>query len=337
MTIVATCVSTLRGWHRPLVANATLMFTLTLVSAVGLFVDDRLLMGESVWVKPMKFGFAMGVYGLTLAWLLSKLSKGRRFGWWLGTVFAVAGLLDVGAVAYAAAHGTFSHFNNNAEPVAETVRTVFSIGVAPLLLTTLIIAVLVLIQRTGDRAMTRALRAGLGLAIASMVVALWLGNSSSAAPRTVTDANGHPVSMSGGHGIGDPDGHGMFFTNWSTTGGDLRVPHFVGLHAIQVLLFVTAILGVLAASHGWLRDERVRARLVGVASLGYTGVFAIFTWQAKRGMPVTRLDRQTLVAFAGVAVFTLVTAAAVVVAARRRSASPSDREQRAELSGVPAH
>ncbi|MEV5769109.1 hypothetical protein AB0L34_31755 [Micromonospora sp. NPDC052213] len=94
---------------------------------------------------------------------------------------------------------------------------------------------------------------------------------------------------------------------------------------------------MLAASHGWLRDERVRARLVGVASLGYTGVFTIFTRQAKRGMPVTRLDRQTLVAFAGVAVFTFVTAAAVVVAARRRSAPPNDREQRAELSGVPAH
>ncbi|MER7333473.1 MULTISPECIES: hypothetical protein [unclassified Micromonospora] len=337
MTIVATCLSALRGWHRPLVANATLMFTLTLVCAVGLFVDDRLLMGESVWVKPMKFGFAMGAYGLTLAWLLSKLSRGRRLGWWLGTVFAVAGLLDVGAVVYAAAHGTFSHFNNNEEPVAETVRTVFSIGVAPLLLTSMVIAILVLIQRTGDRAMTRALRAGLGLAIASMVVALWLGNSSSATPRTVTDANGHPVSMTGGHGIGDPDGNGMFLTNWSTTGGDLRVPHFVGLHAIQVLLLVTAILGVLATSQGWLRDERVRARLVGVASLGYTGAFAIFTWQAKRGTPVTRLDRQTLVAFAGVAVFTLATAAAVVVAARRRPASPTDGEQRAELSGVAAH
>ncbi|WP_283138831.1 hypothetical protein [Rhizohabitans arisaemae] len=324
MTILATCLSAMRGWHRPLVANATLLFAVTLVSAVGLLVDDRLLMGESVWVKPMKFGFAMGVYGLTLAWLLSRLSKGRRFGWWLGTVFAVAGLLDVGAVVYAAAHGTFSHFNTNAEPVAQTVRTVFSIGVMPLLLITLIIAVLVLIQRTGDRAMTRALRAGLGLAVASMVVALWLSNSAGRAPRTVTDANGNQVSMLGGHGIGDPDGNGMFLTNWSTTGGDLRVPHFVGLHAIQVLLLITAILGVLAASHGWLRDERVRARLVGVAGLGYTGVFAVLTWQAKRGIPVTRLDGQTLIAFAGVAVFTLVAAAAVVVAARRRSASPAD-------------
>ncbi|GAA0713859.1 hypothetical protein Drose_26045 [Dactylosporangium roseum] len=328
MTMLTTCLSAMRGWHRPLVANATLMLTLSFVSAVGLFVDDRLLMDESVWVKPMKFGFAMGVYGLTLAWLLSKLSKGRRTGWWLGTVFAVAGLLDVGAVVYAAAQGTVSHFNNNHEPVAQTVRTLFAVGVPPLLLTTLIIAILVMFQRTGDRAVTRALRAGLGLAVASMIVALWL--SSGAAPRTVTDANGHAVSMTGGHGIGDADGNGMPLTNWSTTGGDLRVPHFVGLHAIQVLLLITAILGVLATSHVWLRDERVRARLVGVAALGYTGVFAVFTWQAKRGQSVIHPDWRTLIAFGGVAVLTLATAAAVVIAALRRAGSPTDRQQREE-------
>lgn len=337
MTIVGTGLDAVRGWHRPLVVNAVLMFTLTLASGVGLVVDDRLLLGESVWVKPMKFGFAMGVYGLTLAWLISRLHRGRRTGWWFGTVFAVAGLLDVGAVAYAAAHGTFSHFNNNDEPVAQTVRTVFSIGVGPLLLVTLVIAILVLIQRTGDRAMARALRAGLGLAVASMVVALWLSNSAGSTPRTVTDADGDPVVMSGGHGIGDPDGNGMFLTHWSTTGGDLRVPHFVGLHAIQVLLLVTAILAVLASRHGWLRDERVRARLVGVAALGYTGVFVVVTWQAKRGVPVTRLDRQTLVAAVVVAGFTLVAAVAVVVAARRRSGSPAAGERRDEVSGVGVH
>src|SRR5688572_21005978 len=184
MSVLSTSLSAMRGWHRPLMANVVLLFTLAFVSGIGLFVDDRLLMEESVWLKPLKFGFAMGVYGLTLAWLLSKLTKGRRLGWWLGTVFAVAGLLDVAAVAYAAAHGTFSHFNDNTDSVAHTVRTVFSIGVMPLLLTTLVIAILVLIQRTGDRALNRALRAGLGLAAASMLVALWLSQSSGGESRT---------------------------------------------------------------------------------------------------------------------------------------------------------
>jgi hypothetical protein len=320
MTILETSLRAMRGWHRPLMVNVTLMFTLVLVSAVGMVVDDRMIVGESIWLKPAKFGFGMGVYGLTLAWLLSKLRKGRRIGWWLGTVFAVAGLLDVGAVAYAAANGTFSHFNDNTDSVAKTVQTVFSFGIMPLLLTTLAIAILVLIQRTGDRALTRALRAGLGLALASMIVAIWLSSSSGDMPRTVTDANGHQVSMTGGHGIGDPDGTGMPITHWSTTGGDLRPPHFVGMHAIQVLLLVTAILTVLATRRRWLRDERVRARLVGVAALGYTGVFAVLTWQAKRGQSVIHPDWQTVIAFAGVAVFTLVTTAAVISTAQRRPA-----------------
>ncbi|WP_426512478.1 hypothetical protein ACPPVO_18750 [Dactylosporangium sp. McL0621] len=308
-----------RAWHRPLVGHALLMFGLAVVSAVGLFADDRRLLGEPVWAKPMKFGVAMGVYSLTLAWLLTRLTRGRRAGWWVGTVFAVAGVLDVGAVTWAAAHGTFSHFNRDTDDVARTVQTVFSFGIMPLLLATLVIAILLLVQRTGDRALDRALRAGLGLAFAGMVVALWLSGSAGPAPRTEIDANGHAVSLVGAHGVGDPDGHGMFLTNWSTTGGDLRVPHFAGLHAIQVLLAVAAILNVLATRRAWLRAERVRARLVGAAGFGYAGVFTILSRQAARGQSVLHPDAATLVAFGAVAVLTLAGAAQVVTAARRHA------------------
>lgn len=306
-------------WHRPLLTNAAFMFTVMLVCAVGLLVDDRHLVGEPVWLKPLKFGFAMGVHALVLAWLLGKLSRGRRTGWWLGTVFAVAGVLDVGVVAYAAANGTFSHFNENTDSVARTVQTVFSFGIMPLLLTTFFVAILLLIQRVGDRALTRALRVGLGLALAGMVVALWLSTSSGETPRVVTDANGHQVSMIGAHGIGDPDGNGMPVTHWSTTGGDLRVPHFVGMHAIQGLLLLTVVLGIASNRRAWLRDERVRADIVGAAAFGCTGVFAVVSWQAHRGQSVMHPDLVTTAALAGVVALTLAAAATVVVRARRRS------------------
>jgi hypothetical protein len=322
----------LRDWHRPLLVTVTLMYCLVLVSAVGLFVDDRLIMGDSVWLKPLKFGFAIGTYSLMLSWLLTKLTKGRRLGWWVGALFAIAGTLDVGAVTFAAANGTFSHFNHNTEPVARTVQTTFQFGVMPLLFITLVISILVLIQRTGDLPTSCALRFGLGLAAASMSVAAWLSASSGAMPRTVTDANGHSVSMVGGHGIGDPDGHGMPITGWSTTGGDLRVPHFAGLHAIQILLLVTAILALLANRVAWLRDERIRARLVGIAGLGCTGVFAVLTWQAKRGQSLIHPDRQTLIAFAGVAVFTLLAPIAATAAARRQPSSAIDDEPQDQMS-----
>lgn len=308
-----------RGWHRPLVFHSALMFGLAVFSAVAVFTDHRLLLGEPVWVKPMKFGVAMGVYSLTLAWLLTRLTKGRRVGWWVGTGFALAGVLDVGAVTWAAAHGTFSHFNRDTDSVARTVQTVFSFGIMPLMLATLVIAILLLIQRTGDRALTRALRAGLGLAFASMVVAAWLSTSAGSTPRTEIDANGHAVSLVGAHGIGDPDGHGMALTGWSTTGGDLRVPHLVGLHAIQVLLAVSAMLNVLATRRAWLRAEQVRARLVGAAVFGYAGVFTVLTWQARRGQSVLHPDATTLVAFGAVAVLTLAAVTTVVTAARKQA------------------
>lgn len=90
----------LRRWHTPLLAHSTLMGVLVVVSLIGLIVDPRTLGGESVWVKPLKSGLSFAGYGLTLAWLLSTLVRGRRAGWWFGTAFAVSGVLaGTGAAA----------------------------------------------------------------------------------------------------------------------------------------------------------------------------------------------------------------------------------------------
>lgn len=54
---------------------------LVFLSGLGMIVDDRLLLGETIWMKPMKFGFAFGIYALTLAWLLTKLVAIAAFGY----------------------------------------------------------------------------------------------------------------------------------------------------------------------------------------------------------------------------------------------------------------
>ena len=83
-------------------------------------------------------------------------------------------------------------------------------------------------------------------------------------------------------------------TDWSTTGGDLRIPHFIGMHALQALPLLALLLTALARRFAPLRDDDVRARLVVVAAAAYAGLLALLTWQALRGQPLIHPDIVTV-------------------------------------------
>lgn len=118
----------------------------------------------------------------------------------------------------------------------------------------------------------------------------------------------------GAHAVGVPDGGpSMPLTGWSTTGGDLRVPHFIGMHALQVLPLFLIALVLLAPRFARLRDPRVRLRLVRTASGAYAAVVALVTWQALRGQPLVHPDGTTLAAAGLIAA---VTAAGALLALR---------------------
>ncbi|MFJ8962984.1 hypothetical protein ACIRG5_26720 [Lentzea sp. NPDC102401] len=248
------------NWHRPLLVNTVLMLGLALVAAFGILLDDRELLGEPIWLKPLKFGLAFALYSGTLSWLLSTFTRARRFGSWMGTAFAIAAFAEVAAITTQAARGTFSHFNTSTDSITLLATQVFTNGVAVLFLVQLAIVALALLQRDGDRGLKRAVRAGLAMATYGMVVPVYF-LATEVHQRTVADANGREIVMYQGHGVGEA--------------GDFRVPHFVGLHAVQVLLVVFFALR--------RRDEGRRARLITVAALGYAGLLAFMTWQTGSG------------------------------------------------------
>jgi hypothetical protein len=88
------------------------------------------------------------------------------------------------------------------------------------------------------------------------------------------------VSAQTGHGVGGTPGAaaGLPIVQWARDGGDLRVAHFFGLHAMQVVPLVAW-----AAAH--LRSRRAALRIT-YASAAACVVLTVFTFiQALRGQP----------------------------------------------------
>jgi hypothetical protein len=107
-------------------------------------------------------------------------------------------------------------------------------------------------------------------------------------------------------------GAGMPVTGWQTGSGDLRVAHFIGLHALQFLPLVAIGLRLLARRLPILASAATRTSLVIVAAFGYAGLTALVLWQAQRGQALVHPDALTLGAAAGLAGFVSVCVAVIL-------------------------
>jgi hypothetical protein len=98
--------------HRPLLFVSIALAVLTVVCIGGALFDDRVLLGHPIWMKPLKFSISLGIYAITLAWMLSLQTKARRLGWWMGTTVAVGvGAEIVLIIGQVAVRGRQLHFN----------------------------------------------------------------------------------------------------------------------------------------------------------------------------------------------------------------------------------
>ncbi|WP_345130954.1 hypothetical protein [Dactylosporangium darangshiense] len=296
---------------------AGLMAALALFAAVGIFADDRTLLGVPIWLKPFKFSLSIAVYGTTIAWMLGLLAGRRsRFGWWLGTVVAGAMLIEIAVIVGQAARGRQSHFNFQT-PLDGVLYNVMGATIATAWVATLILAILLLMQRMPDRANALAVRLGIIVALVGMAVGFLM-----TLPTDAELAQDDPTII-GAHSVGVADGGpGLPLVNWSTTGGDLRAGHFIGMHALQALPLFALALTLLARRFARLRNDRVRTRLTGVAGLFHGGLTVLVTWQALRGQSLVHPDALTLAAAGALLVATAAGAAWAVTAPARSTGSP---------------
>jgi hypothetical protein len=231
----------------------------------ALALDARVFQGLNVWIKPLKFLFALSVYLLTLAWFARYASPQMTAKpWWRlherAVVFAViAEILWIGG---AAALGTGSHFNEST-PALQVLYGLM--GVGAVLLTTASTTLALAIHRNAQSGLSPAVKAGLVWGLALTL------------PLTVVTAG--TMSAMGGHWVGGApsDAGGLTLIGWARDGGDLRVAHFFATHAMHVV----PLLALVSASV-FGRDAVWPVR---VAALLYS-VLVVFTFaQALLGRP----------------------------------------------------
>lgn len=301
-----TALSQLRTWFGKLwafnkFATLSVMLYLVLIPiyTVAAIVDPRLITNAPAFVKPLKFILSSGIYVATFLYLLTLVQGKRRWVQIFANVTAAGLMIENIIITAQAVRGIPSHFNNT---TALDIQLFNIMGgtITILALLNLTLGIWLLFQRLPNRVTAWGIRLGVLISFVGMMVAFLMTSGPTPTQQAALEAGQRPSAI-GAHSVGvDDGGPGLPFVGWSTEGGDLRAPHFVGLHAMQVLPLLALLLNRRRALM-----PRQRLTLTITAGIAYLGWLILLTWQALRGQSVIALDMPTLTAYVGLLVIVL--------------------------------
>ena len=170
------------------------------VASLALVVDARTVGGVSVWLKPAKFALSITIYLWTLGWLLHHLPRGRVDV--AANLIALVMVLEFVLIFSQAARGTASHFNS---ATAYDVAVYRAMGVL-ILANTLAVAYLTFLWFRLRPPLPGAYLLGIRLGFLLFIL---------------TAVSGGLMIAAVSHRVGEA--------------GDLRVAHFVAMHALQAM------------------------------------------------------------------------------------------------------
>jgi MFS family permease len=224
-----------------------------LVHVVIFLIDGGPWAGAIGWRKPIVFGLSLGITTIFLSWFMSYLRARPFTGWVLMGVIAVCSGIEYALITAQAWRDVPSHFNDST-PLNEIIWIGMGVNIAFVWLASIGVTVMAFRRFTGPPSLALAVWAGL--------VVLFVGN------------------LLGGIIIGNDAGvWGQRGDESSIFGaaGQIKVPHAVALHALQVL----PLIGWMASFADLSEDRRVR--LVAVAFAGYTGLATVNVLQTFGG------------------------------------------------------
>ena len=176
--------------------------------------------GVNAWYKPLKFALSTLTYAWAMAWYCSYLPNFnvKLFNW---TIIILLGF-EIAYIALQAGKGQLSHYNTST-PLHSALFSMMAIAASVVTLYTAYVCVL-FFNGSFDNLPDYY--------VWSIRLALIL--------FVIFSFEGFAMGARLSHTVGAMnDNSSLFVLGWSKTFGDLRVAHFIGMHALQVLPIVS--------------------------------------------------------------------------------------------------
>lgn len=246
--------------------NNTLFYFgwICLYAALGclvlLFSSSTMVLGINAWIKPMKFFLSTVFFSWSMGWYLFYLNEQRKttiYSWAL----VITLLFELVYIAWQAAKGELSHFNIS----SAFHGMMFSLmGIVITIITAWTGYIAFLFWRRPFPQLPASYLWGIRFGLLLFVVFAFAGGLMAA---RLSHTVGSVMKTT----------QGLPILNWSRESGDLRVAHFFGMHALQLL----PLLGFYIGRRKWL---------IILISLLYAAVVAALLWQALKAVPLIPLD-----------------------------------------------
>jgi len=172
--------------------------------------------GVNAWFKPFKFALSTFLFAWAMAWYCHYLTgfNIQLFNW---TVVVLLGL-EIAYIALMAGRGDISHYNVST-PVRAALFSMMALAASIVTLYTAYVGLLFFTQSFPELPIYYVWAIRLSLII-----------------FVVFAFEGFAMGARLSHSVGAVnDNSNWFIVGWSKTVGDLRVAHFIGMHALQVL------------------------------------------------------------------------------------------------------
>jgi hypothetical protein len=208
------------------------MLLLTAATLLLQQMDPRTLAsGVNIWVKPAKFAFSIALFALTAAWFFGFMREERRNSRVMRltvAVLVISAAAELAYILFQAGQVAESHFNVSS---AFHARMYGLMGLFAVLLTATTLPIAWEIAKRPAPGLAPEMR---WAAVTGLILTFVLGAGM-----------GGYLGAQTGHSVGATGGTVPVF-GWNRSGGDLRIAHFLGIHAEQAIPLLALALAPLS-------------------------------------------------------------------------------------------